>query len=137
MFEIVPVWSHIPISLPFYPQCEMRGKSVASQCSHDARRELDPSLSRIVESTMYRIYPGQCSNLLCETQASSSDPCRPACETLHFRGDLTHFEVLHVSQAVDHFLRLFTEWFVRVFLPQVGFQRFSIWVLFELMNQLC
>ena len=53
-----------------------------------------------------------------------------------FRRDLTHFEVLHVHHAVDHVLRFFAEWVVRLILPQVGFQRFSIWMRFHLMNQL-
>ena len=40
------------------------------------------------------------------------------------------------SHAADHVLRLFAEWVVRVFLPQIGFQSLSIWMRFELMNQL-
>ena len=39
------------------------------------------------------------------------------------------------TTTVDHVLRLFAEWVVSVILPQVDFQRFSIWVRFEL-NQL-
>ena len=58
---------------------------------------------------------------------------RNACVQLRI---LSHFEILHVPHAMDHVLRLFAEWVVRVILPQVGFQRFSIWVRFELMNQL-
>ena len=50
--------------------------------------------------------------------------------------ELQEIEVLHVHHAVDHVLRLFAEWVVRVILPQVGFQRSSNWVRFELMNQL-
>ena len=42
----------------------------------------------------------------------------------------------NVSHAADHVLRLFAEWVVRVILPEVGFQRLSIWMRFELMNQL-
>ena len=44
--------------------------------------------------------------------------------------------MLHVSHAVDHFLRLLAEWVDRVILHQVGFQRLSIWMRLELMNQL-
>ena len=43
-------------------------------------------------------------------------------------------EVLHVSHAVDHFLRLLAEWVERVILLQIGFQRLSIWMRLELMN---
>ena len=67
------------------------------------------------------------------------DSCRPVSQTLralNFRRDLTHFEVLYVLHTVNHIVRLFAEWVVRVILPRVGFQRFSIWVRFELMNQL-
>ena len=53
-----------------------------------------------------------------------------------FKKKLTHFEVLHIRHAVDNVFRLFAEWVVRLILPQVGFQRFSIWVRFDLMNQL-
>ena len=55
---------------------------------------------------------------------------------LNFRRYFTHLEVLHVSHAADHVPRLFAEWVVRVILPQVGFQRLSIWMRFELVNQL-
>ena len=55
---------------------------------------------------------------------------------LNFSRYFTHLEVLHVSHAAGHVLRLFAEWVVRVILPQVGFQRPSIWMRFELMNQL-
>ena len=37
--------------------------------------------------------------------------------------------------AVDHVLRFFAECAVRLILPQVGSQRFSIWMRFKLMNQ--
>ena len=55
---------------------------------------------------------------------------------LNLKRYLTHLEVLRVSHAADHVLRLFAEWVVHVILPQFGFQRLSIWVRFELMNQL-
>ena len=67
------------------------------------------------------------------------DACRPVCQTvrvLNFSRDLTPFEVLHILQAVDPILRFCAEWVVHLMLPQVGFQRFSIWMRFELMNQL-
>ena len=50
--------------------------------------------------------------------------------------DFTHFEELHVRHAVDQVLRIFAEWVVRLILPQIGFQRFSIWRRFKIMNQL-
>ena len=65
--------------------------------------------------------------------------CRPTRQTaraLDFRRDIAHFEVLHVSHAVDHVLRFLAEWIVRLILLQVGFQRVSIQVRFNLMNQL-
>ena len=55
---------------------------------------------------------------------------------LNFRRHFTPLEVLHVSQAADHVLRLLAEWVVRVILSQIGFQRLLIWMRFELMNQL-
>ena len=45
---IVPIWSHILQS-----QCELRGKFVVSQCSHDARRELDIFLYQIDPGSMF------------------------------------------------------------------------------------
>ena len=48
----------------------------------------------------------------------------------------TLLEVLHVSRAVDRFLRLLAEWVERVSLFQVGLQRVSIWMRLELVNQL-
>ena len=67
------------------------------------------------------------------------DTCRPACQTmraLSFKTDLTHFDKLHVLHAVDHVLRFFGEWVVRLILLQVSFQRVSILMSFNLMNQL-
>ena len=55
---------------------------------------------------------------------------------LYLGSDLADVEVLHVSHAVDHVLRLLAEWVERVILLQVCFQRFSIWMRLELMNQL-
>ena len=55
---------------------------------------------------------------------------------LYFGNDLANLEVLHVSHAVDHFLRLLGEWIERVILLQVGLQRFFIRMRLELMNQL-
>ena len=65
--------------------------------------------------------------------------CRPVCHTvvaLYLGSDLANLEVLHVSHAVDHFLRLLAEWIERVILLQVGMQRFFFRMHFELMNQL-
>ena len=56
--------------------------------------------------------------------------------TLYFGSDLANLEVLHVSHAVDHFLRLLAEWIERVILLQVGLQRFPIRMRLELVNQL-
>ena len=51
--------------------------------------------------------------------------------------DLTHFDVFHVPHAWDQILRFFSlNGLCAWFLSQVGFQRFSIWVRFELMKQL-
>ena len=55
---------------------------------------------------------------------------------LYFGSDLENLEVLHVSHAVDHVLRLLAEWIERVIILQVGSQRFFNRVRFELMNQL-
>ena len=55
---------------------------------------------------------------------------------LYFGSDLANFELLHVSHAVDHFLRLLAEGVERVILLQVGLQHFSIWTRLELMNQI-
>ena len=55
---------------------------------------------------------------------------------MYVGSDLAVLEVLHVSHAVDHFLRLLAEWVDHVILLQVGFQRLSIWMRLELMNQL-
>ena len=57
MFGITPRWIYIPFSSPSLPQYELRDKLVAPQCSHDARREVNLSLSRSVESI---VYPGSC-----------------------------------------------------------------------------
>ena len=50
--------------------------------------------------------------------------------------DLANLEVLHVSHALDPFLRLLAEWIERAILLQVGLQRFFIRMSFDLMNQL-
>ena len=52
---------------------------------------------------------------------------------LDFWSDLANLEELHISHAVDHFLRLLAEWIGRVILLQVGLQRFSIRMRLELM----
>ena len=65
--------------------------------------------------------------------------CRPVCHTvvaLYFGSDLPNLVVLHVSHAVDLFLRLLAEWIERVILLQVGLQRFLIRMRLELMKQL-
>ena len=49
---------------------------------------------------------------------------RPVWHTVvawHFGSDLAHLEVLHVSHAVDHFLRLLAEWVERMILLQSAF----------------
>ena len=53
-----------------------------------------------------------------------------------FGSDLANLEVLHVSHAVDRFLRLLAEWIERAILLQVGLQRLSLRMRLELMNQL-
>ena len=55
---------------------------------------------------------------------------------LYFGSDLAHLEVLRVSHAADHVLRLLAEWVERLTLFQDGLQRFAIWMRFKLMNQL-
>ena len=55
---------------------------------------------------------------------------------LYFGSGLAKPEVLHVSHAVDHYLRLLPEYIERSILPQVGMQRFFIRMRLELMNQL-
>ena len=55
---------------------------------------------------------------------------------LYSWSDLANLEVLNVSHAGDHFLRLLAEWIERVILLQVGLQRFFIRMRLELMNQL-
>ena len=69
---------------------------------------------------MFRTYSIQCLS------SSMSYSC----------GTVLWGEVLHVAHAVDHFLRLLAEWVEPVILLQVGFQRLSIWMHLELMNQL-
>ena len=64
---------------------------------------------------------------------------RPVCHAvraLYFGSDLANLEVLHVSHAVDHFLRLLAKWVERVILLQVSLQRLSIRQVLQLMNQL-
>ena len=51
-------------------------------------------------------------------------PVRHTDAALYFGSDFANLEVLHVSHAVDHFLRLLAEWIERVILLQVGLQRF-------------
>ena len=122
-FETVPTWGHIPYSFPFSPQCKLRGKFVVSQCSHDARRELDLSLSRIEESIKHQIDPSSIrllymihANSACTIQ-DSFRPVRQTLKALVSTGDLTDFEVLLVHHAVDNVLRFFAELVVRVILP--------------------
>ena len=55
---------------------------------------------------------------------------------LYFGSDLANLEILNVSHAVDHVFRLLAEWIGRAILLQVCFQRSSIWMCLELMNQL-
>ena len=142
--EIVPKKCHIPFYLPFWLRRELRDKFVVSQCFHDVRPEMDLSSSRRLESIVHKIDPCSiCTSLVFRTQASSAsteyNALRPVCQTMRALNCwryFTHLEVLHVSHAADHALRLFAEWVVREILPQVGFQCLSIWMRSELMNQL-
>ena len=72
MFGISSRWILLPYSLLFQPQCEQRDKFVVSQCSHDARHEVDLSLTYIVESIVYqsnqcrlicRVFPVRCKQI--------------------------------------------------------------------------
>ena len=65
-----------------------------SQCSRDARHEVELSLSRFVESTVCQIDPGSFV----------------AFSLLNFRRELTHFEVLLVHHAVYQSLRFYADW---------------------------
>ena len=95
-----------------------------------------------LESIVHQFDPCSiCTFLSVERKASSekdkNNAFRPTCQigkALYFRRYVTHLEVLHVSRAADHFLRFFAEWVVRLILPQVGVQRLSIWMRFELMT---
>ena len=55
---------------------------------------------------------------------------------LYFGSDLAYLEVLRVSHAADHVLRLPAEWVERLILFQVVFQRVAIWIRFKSMHQL-
>ena len=55
---------------------------------------------------------------------------------LYFGSDPENLAIHHVSHAVDHFLRLLTEWIEHAILFRVYFYRFSIRTRFELMSQL-
>ena len=137
--EIAP----IPFYLPFWPRRDLRVRFFVSQYFHDVRRKMDLSLSRSLESMMHQVDHCSICAFGCRTQAGSAsaihNPFCPVCQTmraLNFWRYAPHLEVLHVSQAADHVLRLFAESFVRVILPQVGFHRLSIGMRFDLTNQL-
>ena len=65
--------------------------------------------------------------------------CRSNCSTIvaqYFGNDPAHLEMLRVPHAADHVLPLFAERVGRLILFQIGFQHFTIWMRFNLMNQL-
>ena len=141
--RICPIWFCDHVSLPSSLCCEQRNKFFASPCFRDVIREMVLSSSRSSESIKHQTDLCLICDVCLRSQACSANTVynarRPVCYTvvaLYFGSDLAHLEVLRVSHAADHVLRLLAEWAERVILFQVGFQRFAIWTRFKLMNQL-
>ena len=122
--EICPKKSCNPFSLLCWLRRELRDECFASLRFRDVHGEMDLSLSRSLESTKHRTDPCSISRVLSEgrkgvPQVQYIMPFHTV-GALYFGSDLAHFEVLHVSHAVDHVLRLLAEWVVCVILLSGG-----------------
>ena len=102
-------------SLPSLLRCELRNKFSASLCFRDVHREMDLSLSRSSESIEHHtnlcLICDFCLKVACmfrkyNIQCLSSS-------TLNGHKCLAHLEVLRVSHAADHVLRLLAKWVER------------------------
>ena len=109
--DICPIWICNPFSLLCLLRRELRDTLFASLCFRDVHREMDFSLSRSLASTKHRTDPclifAFCLKVAsmfrkCSTQRFSFSMSYSG--ALYFGSDLAHFEVLHVSHVVDHFL---------------------------------